>query len=167
MISRRSAPGLVLPAEVATFLESGLIMHMATRGPDRVPDTVLVPAVRVEEGGTAMTVFVAEALAEATLANVRDNGQVALTATRVTDNRSVQVKGTVVDVRDADASDERFVATVLSLTTEQMALIGMPRSVTTRVVVWPCLALLVEVREVFDQTPGPRAGQPLERGVRA
>jgi hypothetical protein len=36
--------------------------------------------------------------------------------------------------------------------------IGLPPHVTMSVAHWPAFAIDVSVEEVFDQTPGPRAG---------
>ena len=41
---------------------------------------------------------------------------------------------------------------------EQM---GLPRAITLSVQHWPAFAVDVEVESVFDQTPGPRAGELL------
>jgi hypothetical protein len=46
---------------------------------------------------------------------------------------------------------------------QEMASVGVPRSAWGRLAWWPTLALRMEVREVFVQTPGPSAGRRAER----
>jgi hypothetical protein len=114
------------------------------------------------EGDDRLAIYVAETLAGRTLANLRANGQAALTATRVTDNRSVQLKGTYVGDRPADAQDLARLESMQENGNHELALIGFPRSVLARLVDRPCVVVELRVREIFEQTPGPRAGQPLE-----
>ena len=44
---------------------------------------------------------------------------------------------------------------------QEMGLVGVPRSAWRRLAWWPTLALRMEVREVFVQTPGPQRRAPL------
>ena len=46
-----------------------------------------------------------------------------------------------------------------------MALVGVPRSMTARLVWWPSRAIQMDVRELFLQTPGANAGRRLEAGA--
>jgi hypothetical protein len=39
--------------------------------------------------------------------------------------------------------------------------IGLPRRVTHRIAHWPAFAIEMTVEQIFDQTPGPKAGVPL------
>jgi len=39
--------------------------------------------------------------------------------------------------------------------------IGVPRRLTEGWNMWPCVALTMEVHELYEQTPGPGAGEPL------
>ena len=162
MTARSSPSELVIPQEIAAFLDEGPIMHVASRGPDNVPEAMHAAGARVVAAENRLEIYLAEALAGGTLSNVRANGEVALTATRVTDNRSVQLKGTVTSQRTGGEEDRSFLDIIQDRCNHELALIGIPRSVSARLVDWPCVVLSVRVREIFEQTPGPRAGQPLE-----
>lgn len=152
----------VVPPEIAEFLAKGLIMYIGSRGPDLAPECVLATGARVEEGGRELTVWVPEIFAGATLANVRDNGQVTLTVVRVTDSRSIQLKGTYIADRPAGEDDRAHLDELVERRTGELALVGLPRSVSTRMVIWPAVALRMRATEFFLQTPGPRAGRPLD-----
>lgn len=151
----------MLPPEVIEFLQGGLIMFLATRGADHSPESVLATAARVSADGRRLTVFVPEVLAATSRANVRDNGHAALTLSRVTDHRSMQIKGRMHGERPALEEEHRALEPTLERFAAEMGLVGMPRSATARLVTWPSWALELRITELYEQTPGPRAGEPL------
>lgn len=164
MAARSSPSELVIPPAIGAFLDAGPIMHVASRDAELVPESMHAAGARIDPEANLLDIYVAEALAGSTLANLRANGEAALTATRVTDNRSVQLKGVLVSERPGDDRDRAILSAMQERGNHELALVGMPRSVSARIVDWPCVVLSVRVREVYEQTPGPRAGQPLERG---
>lgn len=160
------APALVLSPEVIDFLEGGRITFLASRGPDRTSECVLASAIRVDAGGTTVRVYVPRLFAEVTLANLADNGQLAVTATHVVDSRSVQLKGEAGEIHAATPLDRAEIEAPIEALRRELALVGMPRAVTMRVVHFPSVCISMRVRELYDQTPGPHAGSPLaSRGV--
>ncbi|MEC7520660.1 MAG: hypothetical protein VYE22_12380 [Myxococcota bacterium] len=151
---------LVIPSEVASFLQDGLIMFLGTRDPERVPEAVLAAGARVLPDGT-LEAYVPSVFAQATRANAAHNGEVALSVSRVTDDRSMQLKGRLVALRDATDDDRRFLDGLLERREAAFAKVGIPRSVSARLVSWPCVAVRFRVASMFEQTPGPSAGEPL------
>jgi hypothetical protein len=133
-------------------------MHLATRDAELQPASTFAFGLAVSDD-REVTVFLPVALASFTLANLRDNGQMALTIVRPTDNRAVQLKGIWLGERRADDADRALVERQRDALTQELGLVGVPRSLWRRIVWWPSLALRMEVREVFVQTPGPKAGQ--------
>src|SRR5687767_9945878 len=95
-----------VPREIASFLESGIIMYLATRSETLVPEAVMAVGARVQPDSDLLTVFVAEALAGPTLVNARANGQLALTVVRPTDHRSLQIKGSLLLARPSSPEDQ-------------------------------------------------------------
>lgn len=156
-----SAPSEPLCAEVLELLDSGVIMSLATRDGDNVPECAPAMGPRVHRDRHGLTVFVARALAGATLANIADNGQVAITFTRPADEKSMQIKGRALAVRDAEDGDRLGLELYRGALAEQLAIVGVPRTVTRRMTWWPSVAIEIEAREVFVQTPGPGAGRRL------
>jgi hypothetical protein len=151
----------VISPEIAEFLAGGLIMFLGSRAADLSPECVIATGVRVEARGSRFSVFLPERFASETVANLRENGEAALTVSRVVDDRSIQIKGTYVSHRAGDERDRELLQTLVDRRTAQMAEIGMPRSIAVRLTWWPCVVVLLRAREIFVQTPGPRAGQPL------
>jgi len=156
-----SAP-VVVPPEIAEFLAKGLIMYFGSRGPDLAPECVLAAGARVEDGGNEITVWIPEIFAATSVANIRDNGMVTLTVVCVTNSRSIQIKGTYVADRPGAEAERPIVAPLLERRDAELAIVGLPRSVTARLVVWPAVAIRFRATELYLQTPGPHAGRPLD-----
>jgi len=151
-------PLAALPPELAALLEGAAIMHLGTRSADLVPSSILAFGLR-PAGGREVTVFLPVELSAGPLVNLRDNGQMALSVVSPTTNRAIQLKGVWLGERRTDESDRAFVEHYRDLLTTEMGLVGVPRSIWRRVSWWPTLALRMEVRDVFVQTPGPGAGR--------
>jgi hypothetical protein len=151
-----------MPPELACLLEGPSIIYVATRNADLVPASTMAFGLQVTPGGREVTVFVPAATSTDTLDNLRDNGQMAISFVRPSDHAATQVKGTWLGERRTDDADRAFISRYRDALVEEINLVGVPRSIWTRVVWWPCLALRMEVRDVFVQTPGPGAGRRLE-----
>jgi hypothetical protein len=154
-----SDPLAALPPELAALLEGPSIMHLATRNAALEPLSSLAFGLRVAKTPGEVTVFLPETLAPPQVANLRDNGQMALTVLRPSDHRAMQIKGMWLGERRADEDDRAFIARYRDAMTQELGLVGVPRSIWRRIIWWPSLALRMEVRELYVQTPGPGAGR--------
>lgn len=156
-----SPPGPLagLPPELRALLDGPAIMHLGTRSAALAPSSTLAFGLRASADGQEVTVFLPVALATLPLGNLRDNGQMALSVIRPSTNHALQLKGLWLGERRTDESDRAFVERYRELLTREMGLVGVPRSVWRRIAWWPTLALRMEVRDVFVQTPGPGAGR--------
>ena len=108
-----------------------------------------------------VTVYLPQISSEKTRNNLLDNGEIAVTVIRPIDHISVQIKGKMTAIRASDETDRDLQSMFRSALVEQFALIGLPRALTRRLIWWPSWAVTFEVRDVYTQTPGPRAGEPL------
>lgn len=146
---------------MASFLEEGLSIHIATRSGDLDPNGARVPAVKVEEDGNHLVAFVPAAASAAILRDIDDNGQVALVFTRPIDERGCQVKGIATGTRDASDDERELIVAQWERFRDTLESVGLPRIATDAWIVWPSVAVRVRVTATFDQTPGPGAGRPL------
>ncbi|HVZ73024.1 MAG TPA: pyridoxamine 5'-phosphate oxidase family protein [Polyangia bacterium] len=158
-VSALAGPLAALPDDVRTLLDEPVIMHLGTRDAALVPLSILAFGLHRAGDGRELTVFAPVAAAGETLANLRDNGQLALTLVRPTSHRSIQIKGTWLGERRVDEADRAFLARYRDALCDELGLVGVPRSLWRRLLWWPSVALRFEVREVFVQTPGPSAGK--------
>jgi hypothetical protein len=149
--------------EVVELLASGVVMSLGTCDAALVPECVPAMGSRVNRDRRTVTVFVPRLLLGATLVNLEHNGQVAVSATRPSDEKSMQIKGRSRAVRDATDAERPIQELQRGALVEQLAAVGMPRAVTRRMTYWPSVAIEIDVTDVFVQTPGPGAGKPLHR----
>lgn len=155
-----------IPADGAVFLESGISLLVGTRGPDNRPTALRATGIRVHADRRGVDVFLPARAAARTVADLEACSRVAVTASRIIDYRTFQLKGTARAVRDG-REDERDVTTgYIEKFAASVEEVGMPRIVTRHVLAWPAKVIEIAVEEIFDQTPGPNAGVPFRGSMR-
>ena len=93
----------MIDSELRAFLEGGLGIHIGTRTARLEPNGARVAAVKVENDGLHLVVYVAETAVTRVLADLRATGPAALVFARPIDDRACQVKGIFVE-RQAGAA---------------------------------------------------------------
>jgi hypothetical protein len=156
----------VISPDLAAFLESGISILVGTRDARLVPECTRGVGARVEAGGAELTVFVPDAISGPTLANLRDNGRIAVGFSRAQDHRTFQVKGRVVEVAPAGERDRDDVDRYRCAWASLLGEVGMPPRITLRMAHWPAHAVHLRVEAIFVQTPGPGAGSRLGEAAR-
>jgi hypothetical protein len=151
----------MIPPPLAAFLQEGLGIHITTRNGALEPKGARALAVSVDPDGAHVTVYVAAIAARRLMPDLLANGQAAVGFARPIDERACQVKGAFVGARDAQADEERFVRTQWEGFLRNLNMIGIPREPIANWSVWPASAIRLKVTAIFDQTPGPGAGEPL------
>ncbi|MBG9389437.1 pyridoxamine 5'-phosphate oxidase family protein [Caenimonas aquaedulcis] len=158
-----------LPSEVLAMMRRGVSAIVASRDADLRPSLMRAMATRVGEDGAGITVYLARSQAGQVLQDIAANGHIAVVFSEPSTHRTVQVKATRVQVRQAGASDEAAVARYLASMERELAHVYIPAPLT-RAMLACRLEDLVAVSFVpeyaFDQTPGPQAGTRLP-GMRA
>jgi hypothetical protein len=151
----------MIDAKLGAFLEEGLGIHIGTRDERLQPGGTRAVAVKVEEGGVHIVVYVARAAIKRVLPNLESNGQAAVVFGRPIDERSCQVKGTFVSARPAKAAERELVLAQWDAYRDNLERIGIPRAAAAAWITWPAVAIRLKVTALFEQTPGPNAGVPL------
>lgn len=101
-------------------------------------------------------------------ANLRGGSRLAVNGTDVRTLDSVQTKGRVVSLEEADAVDRRRMRRHCDLfwgAVEEVD--GFPREMTAHLIPRRLLACVAELDEWYDQTPGPNAGRASRTPTRA
>lgn len=131
-----------------------------------VPESQRVAGIRVWPGACRLTVMLPRATGEIAVANLRENPRIAITMSQIPTHRTVQVKGNVLAVREADDEDRALIERWAAGFRASIAIIGVPEVVTQGLNLWPAWAVDVDIVNVFAQTPGPIAGvkMPLPTG---
>jgi hypothetical protein len=151
----------MLADDLTELFESGVSILVGTRDASFVPEAMRGCGAIVHPDRRHITVFLPTSVSERTVANLRDNAQVAVAFSRVLDHASIQVKGRVEDIRPATETDRDVIARYHVAFAEMIYMAGIPRARTRTMNVWPSVAITFEVTDIFEQTPGPRAGERL------
>lgn len=150
-------------SDLVEFLTSGVSLLVGTRDHDNVPACARAMGASIAADRRSLTVYVPVATAERTLANLRDNGRIAITFSRVIDLRGVQIKGQCVGTRASTAEDEPLQQQYAHAFFGALEEIGIPRATSSRWAVTPSVAIEVRPETLFEQTPGPSAGRVVEQ----
>jgi len=155
------SPKPLISDALAAFLESGLSVTVGTRDDQLNPDSSRAWAVRIDADRTHLTAFLYTKAATAILRNLAAHPEIALAFDRPIDNRACQVKGLYESSRRARPGERTDVERQLDGFLSQLETIGIPRALTAGWRTWPCVAIRLRVTQLFEQTPGPGAGEPL------
>lgn len=140
------------------FTDGGVSVVVATVDGDGIPTCCRGIAISLQDDFEAATIYVPAATAQQTVANLATTRRVAVSCSHPLSHETIQIKGVTRAVRLAAASDEAFVRQRLDQFADVLDEIGLPRRVTRSVAHWPSFAIEISIEQVFDQTPGPKAG---------
>jgi hypothetical protein len=149
--------GLDLPS----FLREGVAVIVATCDERLRPEIARGWGPTLAPDGATLTLCVGAAADSPMRANLERGGTLAATFSLPTTYRTVQLKGPVLDVGEPSGADLARADEHLAAFTEQVARIGIPPSRAPRLREPVLLAVRMDIRERYDQTPGPRAGSAL------
>jgi hypothetical protein len=150
-------------SELGEFLDTGVAMLGASADIQLMPEAFRVWGATVGDGGTLRALVSSDA--GRTLSTLRDGSRICFVFTDITTFRSVQVKGTVTGDPQppgpADAAtlrryEERFGPALES--------VGHPPRLLARLHPAAVFAASVVIESLYDQTPGPSAGNTLGFG---
>jgi hypothetical protein len=157
-----SSPLFALPPELHELLDGPSITYLATRNAKLEPLSAIAFGLQAASDGRELTLFLPAAVSPPTLANLRDNGQMAISLVRPSDHRALQIKGVWLGERRTTDDDRGFLLRYRDAMLGEMSTVGVPRSIWARLSWWPAIALRMEVRDTFIGTPGPSAGRRCE-----
>ena len=141
--------------------EGGTSVLVGTADAACVPACCRGIAIRIAPDLGRTTAFVPVATSGAVIANAAATLRAAFVVTRPAEHFSVQLKGRVETIRLAADAEQPFVRSRLMEFAEVIDALGMPRRLGETLSYWPAFAIELAVEDVFDQTPGPRAGTVL------
>jgi hypothetical protein len=136
-------------------------MVLATRDGEMRPALARGWGLEIGSDRESVSLCVEVPAGSAIRANLEANGEIAVTCSRPTTYRTVQVKGTAAILGEPDGERLREVEEQVAAFSAEVVQLGLPAHAGEALMVGPLLAVTVEPREVFDQTPGPAAGSRL------
>lgn len=151
-----------VPRDLVDFVEGGVSILVGTRDAANVPDVARGIGAAVSADRTEVTIYLNVSWGRRALANLAANGEIAVGFSRPLDNFAIQLKGTCTKIVPPEQGDRTVVERYHSTYSEQLYMVGLPRSLTRRFRMWPAASVTFAVRDVFTQTPGPDAGKRME-----
>jgi hypothetical protein len=140
------------------FMTGGVSVIVGTVDADGVPTCCRGIAIATKDDFDTITVYFPAATSQETVANVATTRRVAISSAHPLSHESIQIKGLTRGVRLAGPSEEAFVRQRLVQFGEILDQLGLPKRVWQSIACWPAFAVDVSVEQVFNQTPGPKAG---------
>ena len=151
----------MIGADLAAFLQEGVGIYIGTRNAALEPNGARALAALVGPGGTELVVYLADVAATRLMPDLDSNGQAAVTFGRPVDERAIQVKGTFVSARQARDDERPALDAQWEHFTRSLETIGVARQARSAWPRWPAIAITLTPTAIFEQTPGPKAGNQL------
>jgi hypothetical protein len=147
---------------VSRCLENNVSVVVGSVNGQGEPSTCRALALASEDGLSTVTVYVPVSTSRDTIANIATTRYLTVVATHPLDNHSVQLKGRAATARLAREDESGLIRRGFDGFAELLNGIGIPPRVTNAVTRWPAFAIEMQVEEIYDQTPGPKAGTRLK-----
>jgi hypothetical protein len=162
-----SAPPL-LSQELLAMIVRGVSVNVSSRDAALRPSIMRAVGSDVSTDGSRVTVYLARSQSAQLLQDIATTGQLAAVFSEPASHRSVQLKAGAATLRPANEADLPVLARYLASMEIEIARVGHPPVVTRAMLAFrldDLVAVSFTPEQAFDQTPGPRAGKPLERGA--
>jgi pyridoxamine 5'-phosphate oxidase-like protein len=144
--------------DLTQFARRGLVVVVATRDGDMRPEIVRGWGPEVASDRTAATLCVGAARESKALSNLAANGAIAVTMGMPTTYRMFQLKGRVSAIADPTAEQLARVEAHAAAFAAEVEQLGLSAEQARRLVHPELVSVMFAVHELYDQTPGPRAG---------
>ncbi|WP_374570413.1 hypothetical protein [Phenylobacterium sp.] len=149
---------------LGAFIESSVMMVVASRGVDGRAALARGLGARREPDGR-LGVVTSETQWPRAVTHLAPGAAVAFTVCRPTDYVTYQIKGELADIAPADAADRDMAGRYVERMTGVLMGLGVgPRQIACWLTSEGLLRLTLSPRMVFQQTPGPSAGEPMGAG---
>jgi hypothetical protein len=165
-IRRMSAPSPAFDETHAAFMESGVSVHLASRGPANVPSVARALGCRIAPDRNRVTIFLSAAQASDLLADLRGSRMAAAVFSRPSTHQTIQIKGDDVTVDALADGDLARIAAYADALVRDLQALGYTEAFGRALVDFDpadLVAVAFTPKAAFRQTPGPNAGAPLER----
>lgn len=138
-------------------------MNVAGRDAENRPALARGLGIKVSPDRRTLTVFLSSTHSSQVLKCLRENGAIAVAVTRPKTHETLQFKGWVREIVPLSDDDRREMAAYQDSFIEELANLGYRSEFTRQLLAGcdNCEAVVFEPAEMFNQTPGPKAGERL------
>lgn len=152
----------MIPEKLVDFLKSPVVINFATRNADLQSTFSRTVGVIVSENREDMTFFIHESFAKTMLANLNDNGRIAILAGSFPSHECYQFKGSYISSRNIKNTEIEFQEKYRKILCDYYSPLGLPENFFLNMPSSPGLAVTFSVEDIFVQTPGPGAGKKID-----
>ena len=145
--------------KLVDFIHSPTFMFVGTRDEKLCPSFNRVFGAIVNQDRETITFFVPEILSEKMLRNLKDNGRIALTIVEMPSHETYQFKGAYISERESNDKETALQDVYCNQMISLMQKLGTHEEYWEGLVYKPSVAVTFRVEDIFNQTPGPRAGE--------
>jgi hypothetical protein len=144
----------------------GVSVIVSASDPALVPSVMRAVGSQVSSSGEHITVYLNRSQSAQLLRNVATTDRLAVVFSEPCTHRTVQLKARGVRLREAAETDVAALEQYLNSMKAELFRIGIAPALVAAMLAHrldDVVALEFSPEEAFDQTPGPRAGQPIAR----
>jgi len=150
---------LMISQEWIEFIESGVAILLGCCDENRLAEGARGVGAVVSLDRKSLTIYVQKESALRIIPLLQSTKEVAISIAKPTTYKALQVKGRYISHRETDARDRVVLERYRELFFKDVEKAGIPKGIIQQIASYPALALEIEVRDLFIQTPGPRAGE--------
>jgi hypothetical protein len=155
-----------LNADFLAMMVRGVSVIVSASDRDLVPSVMRAVGSQVSGAGQRITVYLNRSQSVQLLRNVAATDRLAVVFSEPSTHRTIQLKARGVRIREAGDVDEPVLQRYLASMTLELGRIGIDPALVAAMLshrLDDVVALEFSPQEAFEQTPGPRAGQPMAR----
>jgi hypothetical protein len=162
-----SDPAPAVNAEQAEFMQSGVSINAGSCSADLIPNVVRALGCKVSPDDGRVRILLSTEKSAAFLKDIRANGKIAVTFVQPSTHRSMQVKGSDASIIEASPEDREIIGRLCESFMAELRPLGYDPAIVNAVMDCPSdiVAVVFTAAAAFQQTPGPRAGEPLKAGT--
>lgn len=153
-----------LDAELAAFVQGGVSVVAASRDRDNMPAIARACGCRVSADRRRVTLMVAASQAARLLDAIRATRSIAVVVSQPSSHRTIQLKGNDAVQEPLASGDHELIARYVTAFSKDIGALGHAPELG-HALLWAepadVVALSFSLSAAFNQTPGPRAGEPL------
>jgi hypothetical protein len=154
-----SGAGRGLDRDAVAFVQGGVAVGVGTRDDELRPSYTRAWGPGVSEDGRRLALCVIAGWGSTTRENIEGNGAIAAVFNPPTAGRALQLKGVVLDSGEPAVGQLERAERHFGVFADEAEQVGASRDNARRLFVSAdFLAVTFSIDEVFDQTPGQRAG---------
>lgn len=146
---------------IQNLISSGVGITLSSCDSTLFPEVASGDGLIFDNSTGLLTVIVSKSRVGQTLENLKRHPHLAVSISRPIDNLAVQFKCLITNIRPASFEETELTHEQWRRYMNQASLVGVAPEIVAHLKVESDIAIESQVRQIFDQTPGPRAGKAI------